>query len=76
MENRCVCCDAIIPEGRQVCKACEGSHSSEIVAIIKDFTRRLLLTKFQIITSDRTTEVVTAKTIIALSDNIIKELSE
>lgn len=23
MENRCVCCGSIIPEGRQVCKKCE-----------------------------------------------------
>lgn len=23
MENRCVCCGSIIPEGRQVCKECE-----------------------------------------------------
>ena len=23
MENRCVCCGAIIPEGRQVCPKCE-----------------------------------------------------
>ena len=23
MENRCVCCGAIIPEGRQVCSECE-----------------------------------------------------
>lgn len=23
MENRCVCCGAVIPEGRQVCPACE-----------------------------------------------------
>lgn len=23
MENRCVCCGAIIPEGRQVCRECE-----------------------------------------------------
>ena len=22
MENRCVCCGAIIPEGRQVCPVC------------------------------------------------------
>ena len=22
-ENRCVCCGAIIPEGRQICKKCE-----------------------------------------------------
>lgn len=75
MENRCVCCNDIIPEGRQVCKICEGSHS-DVIAAIKDFTRRLLLTKFQIITSDGTTEAVAAKTIITLSGNIIKELSE
>lgn len=24
MENRCVMCGAIIPEGRQVCKICES----------------------------------------------------
>lgn len=23
MDNTCVCCGAVIPEGRQVCKACE-----------------------------------------------------
>lgn len=23
-ENRCVCCGAIIPEGRQVCPRCEA----------------------------------------------------
>ena len=23
MDNRCICCGAIIPEGRQVCLACE-----------------------------------------------------
>lgn len=23
MENRCVCCGSVIPEGRQVCKKCE-----------------------------------------------------
>ena len=23
MENTCVCCDEIIPEGRQVCLSCE-----------------------------------------------------
>lgn len=25
--NRCVCCGAIIPEGRQVCLTCEGGSS-------------------------------------------------
>ena len=24
--NRCVCCGAIIPEGRQVCPICEGEN--------------------------------------------------
>lgn len=23
MENRCVCCGAVIPEGRQICISCE-----------------------------------------------------
>lgn len=23
MENRCVCCGSVIPEGRQVCRECE-----------------------------------------------------
>lgn len=26
MEDRCVACGAIIPEGRQVCKECEIRH--------------------------------------------------
>lgn len=25
MENRCVCCGAIIPEGRMVCPQCESA---------------------------------------------------
>ena len=28
-ENRCVCCDEIIPEGRQVCWSCE--HSTKVL---------------------------------------------
>lgn len=27
--NRCVCCGAIIPEGRQVCPTCEKKASSQ-----------------------------------------------
>ena len=27
MENRCVCCDEIIPEGRQICWKCEHKNS-------------------------------------------------
>ena len=29
MENRCVCCGEIIPEGRLVCKLCEIMAESE-----------------------------------------------
>ena len=25
MENRCVCCGSVIPEGRQVCRECEAN---------------------------------------------------
>ena len=27
MENRCVCCGELIPEGRQVCPACEAKSN-------------------------------------------------
>ena len=26
MENKCVCCDEVIPEGRQVCPSCEARN--------------------------------------------------
>ena len=29
MENRCVCCGEIIPEGRQVCKNCEQKFDKD-----------------------------------------------
>lgn len=29
MEDRCICCGEIIPEGRQVCKKCEHDASDE-----------------------------------------------
>ena len=29
MEERCVCCGEIIPEGRQVCRACEAAISQQ-----------------------------------------------
>lgn len=29
MENRCVCCGEIIPEGRQVCPSCESNAGIE-----------------------------------------------
>lgn len=28
-ENRCVCCGAIIPEGRQICPKCEAGEKPE-----------------------------------------------
>ena len=28
MDNTCVCCGAVIPEGRQVCKACEEGFTA------------------------------------------------
>ena len=27
MDNKCVCCDEIIPEGRQVCPSCENNRT-------------------------------------------------
>lgn len=30
MENRCICCGEIIPEGRQVCYQCEYSINEDI----------------------------------------------
>ena len=29
MENRCVCCGEVIPEGRQVCAKCETEVSDD-----------------------------------------------
>ena len=28
MDNRCVCCGVVIPEGRQVCFDCEHKHGN------------------------------------------------
>lgn len=30
MENRCVCCGEIIPEGRMVCHMCEGKTNERL----------------------------------------------
>ncbi len=30
MENKCVCCGAIIPEGRQVCPNCESKSNDKL----------------------------------------------
>ena len=37
MENRCICCGEVIPEGRQVCWACEN-HSKKIMTNEELFT--------------------------------------
>lgn len=29
MENKCVCCGAVIPEGRQVCPPCKRAEQAE-----------------------------------------------
>lgn len=38
MENRCVCCGEIIPEGRMVCPLCEwkADEQSKANEVIKD----------------------------------------
>lgn len=30
MEDRCVCCGAIVPEGRQICWNCENNNTDVI----------------------------------------------
>ena len=37
MENKCVVCGAIIPEGRQVCPNCE-MNDKETIKAIENFT--------------------------------------
>lgn len=43
MENRCVSCGIMIPEGRMVCPNCEAGHDKPD-AILKDGTRLYLKT--------------------------------
>lgn len=38
MEDRCICCGEIIPEGRQICVNCE--KEKEIDYDIRNFTKR------------------------------------
>ena len=40
MENRCVCCGEIIPEGRQVCEKCEREAEDEDYKISGQDQRR------------------------------------
>ena len=44
MDNTCVCCGAVIPEGRQVCKACEEgfiAQNQETLSKIGDIAAQL-----------------------------------
>lgn len=45
MENRCICCGEIIPEGRQVCPKCENAKPKNWTEM-KD-VRKAVLTVFQ-----------------------------
>lgn len=52
MEDRCICCGDIIPEGRQVCPSCEADaentlrktkHKEEVAPKIRRKKRRIVL---------------------------------
>lgn len=34
-EDRCICCGAVIPEGRQVCQKCESMREKEAIEELK-----------------------------------------
>ena len=36
MEDRCVCCDAVIPEGVQVCYSCENNTKKEVLNLLTE----------------------------------------
>lgn len=36
MEERCICCGEIIPEGRQVCPVCEAKADSAYLILEKE----------------------------------------
>jgi len=44
-DNRCVCCGAIIPEGRQVCYRCERGKFKRFGALLNIITVRLYCSK-------------------------------
>ena len=43
MENRCVCCGEIIPEGRQVCPACEAGVTNFAKAVARKAESKVTL---------------------------------
>lgn len=40
-EDRCVCCGAIVPEGRMVCPICEDQHDKETLRDDEEYRMRL-----------------------------------
>ena len=40
MEDRCVCCGEIIPEGRQICKQCEYEQEENELKEVKLYEQR------------------------------------
>lgn len=45
MENRCVCCGEIIPEGMQVCSKCEQGTENKEYGITREIIENLHLKK-------------------------------
>ena len=37
MDNRCVCCGEIIPEGRQVCPNCEAFYEKQGIRFVDSY---------------------------------------
>ena len=40
-ENRCLYCNAIIPEGRQLCPKCEEERAVELIKTKNEFLRKI-----------------------------------
>ncbi len=59
MPNRCVCCSAIIPEGRHVCPSCEESFGTieKIEACFYDKVETFPNCTVQVLTNTTTGEV-------------------
>ena len=45
MDNTCISCGAVIPEGRWTCPNCENAHSFQPDAILQDGTPLYLKTR-------------------------------
>ena len=53
MEDRCVCCGEIIPEGRQVCHTCENEKTSRKMGKGIKFERIRRITGYLVGTMDK-----------------------